>query len=213
MTEPMYHEKQLLGHCAVHALNNLFQEQWVDFELMCQHSQELYNEDVQRGFVSKCFSLNPYKSVIPYYGDFDISVIVRALGASRRGRLCGHISSLQDIDSLQLDVGQMAARKELGYIVNLCLSSCPGFSKRHWFAVRREVKVYPDSKDQGGGHCSFWNLDSKLPRPFLYRSSDDLQHFLRELILHNKAQVFTVTTDIDDEGASPTDCLKVSTRL
>lgn len=30
----MYHERQHLMHCALHALNNLFQEQWADRPMM-----------------------------------------------------------------------------------------------------------------------------------------------------------------------------------
>lgn len=37
----MYHERQHLMHCAMHALNNLFQEPWADRTLMERIALEL----------------------------------------------------------------------------------------------------------------------------------------------------------------------------
>lgn len=37
----MFHEKQYLMHCAVHALNNLFQEPWATASLMEGIAEEL----------------------------------------------------------------------------------------------------------------------------------------------------------------------------
>lgn len=37
----MYHERQHLMQCAMHALNNLFQERWADRELMERLASEL----------------------------------------------------------------------------------------------------------------------------------------------------------------------------
>lgn len=37
----MYHEKQYLMHCAVHTLNNLFQEPWATASLMEDIATEL----------------------------------------------------------------------------------------------------------------------------------------------------------------------------
>lgn len=37
----MYHERQRLMHCAMHALNNLFQDPWADRDLMERLALEL----------------------------------------------------------------------------------------------------------------------------------------------------------------------------
>lgn len=41
MADDMYHEKQYLMHCAVHTLNNLFQEPWATAALMEDIAKEL----------------------------------------------------------------------------------------------------------------------------------------------------------------------------
>eukprot|EP00903_Cladosiphon_okamuranus_P005838 g5779.t1 len=41
----IFHEKQYLMHCAVHTLNNLFQEPWATASLMEDIAQELFNRE------------------------------------------------------------------------------------------------------------------------------------------------------------------------
>lgn len=41
MAAEMFHEKQHLMHCAVHTLNNLFQEAWATASLMEDIAKEL----------------------------------------------------------------------------------------------------------------------------------------------------------------------------
>ncbi|CAN0528383.1 unnamed protein product, partial [Ectocarpus sp. 8 AP-2014] len=40
-SDDMFHEKQYLMHCAVHTLNNLFQESWATASLMEDIAKEL----------------------------------------------------------------------------------------------------------------------------------------------------------------------------
>ncbi|CAM9377505.1 unnamed protein product [Laminaria digitata] len=77
----MYHERQRLMHCAIHTLNNLFQEQWAGREMMDRLALELCNrEELLRSESGMRRMLtNPFKSVIPLIGDYDINVVLEAL--------------------------------------------------------------------------------------------------------------------------------------
>ncbi|CAN0370149.1 unnamed protein product [Ectocarpus sp. 6 AP-2014] len=77
----MYHERQRLMQCAMHALNNLFQEPWANRELMERLALELGNreETLRSESGLRRLLINPYKSVIPMVGDYDINVVLEAL--------------------------------------------------------------------------------------------------------------------------------------
>eukprot|EP00904_Undaria_pinnatifida_P006346 jgi/Undpi1/2841/HiC_scaffold_14.g06218.m1 len=77
----MYHERQRLMHCAIHTLNNLFQERWADRGMMdrlalelCDREAVLRSESGMRRMLT-----NPFKSTIPLIGDYDINVLLEAL--------------------------------------------------------------------------------------------------------------------------------------
>jgi hypothetical protein len=197
MTEPLYHEKQWLGHCAVHALNNLFQEQLVDYDEMCGYAQALHANNSERCLA---LSVNPYKSCIPYMGYFDISVIIKALDSKQKGKISEHITMATDVDALELSSGETGAAGAAGsgaaagrgvrsgFIVNVRQGSflCP--SGRHWFGVLQQ---------EGGSRgecCCYWNLDSKLQRPASLPSGAALKAFFKDLIHTQSAHIFVVTS-------------------
>jgi len=91
-----YHELQYLGHCAVHVLNNLFQEKWTTYDELIQIAYDLH---IANGGVSdSIFGLNPFKSAIPFMGYFDISCIIKAL-EKRNCRVSEHILKVADLKS------------------------------------------------------------------------------------------------------------------
>lgn len=194
MSTSLYHETQKLGHCAVHALNNLFQEQWVTYDEMCGHARTLHASD---SHPDSCFplSVNPYKSCIPYMGFFDISVIVKAM-ESKKCRFSAHTTSEVGVDSLELP------GKCVGFIVNVQQPSLLGLSGRHWFSVLKRL----NTGETGGidadesSRYSYWNLDSKLGEPEQYRCGDELKDFLRELVQHSGGHIFTVLA-VEEEDA------------
>ncbi|CAM9583928.1 unnamed protein product, partial [Hapterophycus canaliculatus] len=77
----MFHERQHLMHCAMHALNNLFQESWADRPLMERLALELYDREATLRSESgmRRMLVNPFKSAVPLVGDYDISVVIEAL--------------------------------------------------------------------------------------------------------------------------------------
>lgn len=77
----MYHEKQYLMYCAVHTLNNLFQEQWATASLMEDIAKELFDRDVSMRKEAGMGGMwiNPYKCVVPGVGYYDINVLLEAL--------------------------------------------------------------------------------------------------------------------------------------
>lgn len=125
----------------------------MDYAQMCEYAEALHLADTQaavaaRPAPSSCIpfhfhfpslpSVNPYKSVIPFLGFFDISVIVKALETKSKGKLSGHITASSDIDLLDLPCPFSPNAGLRGFIVNVRQESLfPGFSSRHWFSVLR----------------------------------------------------------------------------
>ncbi len=48
-TSDIFFEKQHLMHCAVHALNNLYQEHWCSYGDLASQSQSLFRADRETG--------------------------------------------------------------------------------------------------------------------------------------------------------------------
>lgn len=100
----LYHEKQRLGHCAIHTLNNIYQESWVTYDMIADIAKELHRVDLWNKSSTSFFGINPYMSLFPYYGDFDITCIQRLL-EQRGSKIVQHIitedqmTSIRDIDA------------------------------------------------------------------------------------------------------------------
>mmetsp|Transcript_24815 Transcript_24815/g.36599 ORF Transcript_24815/g.36599 Transcript_24815/m.36599 type:complete len:191 (-) Transcript_24815:39-611(-) len=171
-----YHEKQRLGHCAIHALNNIFQERWITYEDLSAIARELHDLDRSTRNMSYC-AFNPYISFIPYAGYFDISCILKAI-ERRKCRFSNHIISISDLGMLDMSASQSA----MGLIVNE-YSSCVGlFTSRHWYAVLylRDYGVYV-------------NLDSRLDRPIIIDSHENLVSMLRSSMSSQRTHVFVLS--------------------
>lgn len=72
----VYHEQQRLFHCGIHCLNNLFQKSWVSNTVLDRIAANLHAQDTSQGNAP---FINPYRSIIPYLGYYDIAVIAAAL--------------------------------------------------------------------------------------------------------------------------------------
>lgn len=172
----MYHEKQTFGHCAVHSLNNLFQSRWLSYGDMVDIAEELHLADQAIGLAGT-FSLNPYRSQIPYLGYFDISCIVKAL--SRKDcELTNHILNVKDLETLDISSSQ-----NIGLIINEKNPPlfCNLWESRHWYTILF------DHQD-----CSFVNLDSNVDDPQTL-SEVELRTFLNESIRLKQSQIFVVS--------------------
>nr|XP_004610766.1 unnamed protein product [Sorex araneus] len=135
----IYHEKQRRELCALHALNNVFQ----DAEAF---TRETLQEIFQR--LSPNTMVTPHKKSMLGNGNYDVNVIMAALQTK------GYEAVWWD---KRRDVGAMALTNVMGFIMNLPSSLCWGplklpLKRQHWICVR----------EVGG---AYYNLDSKLKTP------------------------------------------------
>ncbi|XP_014233181.1 josephin-2 [Trichogramma pretiosum] len=162
----IYHERQVKELCALHALNNLFQERGYSKQELDQICYSL-SPDVW---------INPHKSLLGL-GNYDINVIMAALHKKgceavwfdkRRDPKCLHLENIQ------------------GFILNIPTDYKLGFvllplKRRHWVALK---------KIQG----AFYNLDSKLDSPQLIGKDSDLLAYLKEQIDSKEKELFLVVS-------------------
>ncbi|TWW79117.1 Josephin-2 [Takifugu flavidus] len=133
----VFHEKQRLELCAIHALNNVLQERVFTKETA---------DDLCKRLAPQCV-VNPHRSVLGT-GNYDVNVIIAALQS-------------RDLAAVWWDkrrtVQSLCVSKVQGFILNvpskvsLGIVSLP-LRRRHWLAVRQVDGQY-------------YNLDSKLKSP------------------------------------------------
>ncbi|KAL0224506.1 hypothetical protein P9112_003896 [Eukaryota sp. TZLM1-RC] len=121
----MYHERQRLSRCAVHALNNFFQRP----EVTVQELESIAH--------SLCPSVlfNPHKSIFQW-GNYDVNVIGIAL--ERRGYQIDWFDQRRSLRDLPTDVE--------AFLINFkCWSSYIPFKRtRHWVCVLNMDGAYID---------------------------------------------------------------------
>ncbi|CAK9808141.1 Josephin-like protein [Anthophora plagiata] len=166
MTGSIYHEKQVKELCALHALNNLFQERGFSRQELDQICYSL-SPDVW---------INPHKSLLGL-GNYDINVIMAAL--QRRGREAVWFDKRRDPKCLCLDNIE-------GFILNVPTEYKLGFvllplKRRHWIALKKI-------------HGAFYNLDSKLDSPQLIGKENDLLTYLKDQIHSKEKELFLVVS-------------------
>ncbi len=173
----VFHEKQTLGHCAVHCLNNLMQERWISFEELQNIAQILHNNDKNSG-ISGTFSWNPYMSAIPFAGYFDINCIVKAL-EGKNCRISEHVLTIERISEVLDTFINPCTLK--GILVNEEISSyIPFVSTRHWYTI---IPI----------EAEFYNLDSKLDAICKFPALQDMKTFLEISIKNRKGQFFIIS--------------------
>ncbi|CAN0483519.1 unnamed protein product, partial [Phaeothamnion confervicola] len=130
----MYHERQRLLHCAVHSLNNLFQERWVVPALLDDLARQQYQSEMElrqaSGLPAPYF--NAFKSPIGL-GNYDISVIVAAL-ALRGCRLSAHVvpGKNGDPEACRKKLEELDFAAADGLLVNRRGSIIWG---QHWYVI------------------------------------------------------------------------------
>ena len=166
----IYHEKQRLALCAVHALNNLFQRHVFSSSAL---------DDIAYGLTPQAtFSFNPHKSVWGI-GNYDVNVVEKALDTV--GCSLKWLKQTQDVQALDLD-------KYVGLLLNITTipqnvwQSMKGKISgvdSHWVAVTRISGVWYD-------------LDSKLPRPRELGGTAAFREWLRQQQQAPKVHVLLV---------------------
>ncbi|XP_021445339.1 josephin-2 [Oncorhynchus tshawytscha] len=169
----VFHEKQRLELCAIHALNNVLQEQVFTKETA---------DDICKRLAPQCV-VNPHRSMLGT-GNYDVNVIMAALQSRELAAVWW--DKRRTVQSLCVD-------KVQGFILNvpsrvsLGIVSLP-VKRRHWLAVR-----------QVNGH--YYNLDSKLKSPVCIGNEADLRTFLSEQLSPDVAEMLLVVRrDVEEYG-------------
>ncbi|XP_064106029.1 josephin-1-like isoform X1 [Macrobrachium rosenbergii] len=167
MTPDIYHEKQIKELCALHSLNNLFQDggAFAKSEL----DEICYALSPDNWF-------NPHKSLLGT-GNYDINVIMAAL--TTKG--CGVVWF-----DKRKDPHVIALEKVVGFILNVPSEYRLGpvqlpLRRKHWIAIRNIRGVY-------------YNLDSKLEAPEIIGKEQELTNYLREELKNKDKELFLVVT-------------------
>uniref|UniRef100_A0AAG5DAM0 Josephin-2 n=1 Tax=Anopheles atroparvus TaxID=41427 RepID=A0AAG5DAM0_ANOAO len=164
----MYHEKQQRELCALHALNNLFQDK-------ASFSKSQLDQICQN--LSPNEYINPHRSILGL-GNYDVNVIISAL-------------QLKNCEAVWFDKRKdpscIDTTKIVGFILNVPTNYKVGFvrlpiQRRHWIAVRQINNEY-------------WNLDSKLDAPQCLGDEASMLQYLREQLQSNDKELFVVCTN------------------
>ncbi|XP_076251648.1 josephin-2-like [Rhynchophorus ferrugineus] len=164
--ETIYHERQVRELCALHALNNLFQDRTAfsknELDSIC-HTLSPENW------------INPHRSILGL-GNYDVNVIMSALQS--RGYDMIWFDKRKDPSCLNL-------QNIVGFILNIPSDYKFSFitiplRRRHWIAIRNLYGIY-------------YNLDSKLEAPKSIGRSGELEHFIRSELDSQDKELFVVT--------------------
>lgn len=163
----IYHERQVKELCALHALNNLFQD---------GSAFSKYALDNICHSLSPDNIVNPHKSVLGL-GNYDVNVLMAAL--QQKGYEAIWFDKRKDPACIVLS-------KIVGFILNIPSDMKFGFlqfplNRKHWIAV----KEIDDT---------FYNLDSKLDSPAIIGKENELLTYLREQIRGKDREIFVVVT-------------------
>ncbi|KAL0983992.1 hypothetical protein UPYG_G00135610 [Umbra pygmaea] len=166
---PIYHEKQRRELCALHALNNVFQDG-------AAFSKDTLQDIYQR--LSPGTLVTPHKKSMLGNGNYDVNVIMAAL--QTRGFEAVWWDKRRDVSSIALS-------NVTGFILNVPSNLRWGLlrlplKRQHWIGVRDVGRVY-------------YNLDSKLRSPHPIGNADELRKFLRHQLRGKNCELLLVVTE------------------
>lgn len=170
----VYHERQVKELCALHALNNLFQDQ----KAFCK--KDLDDICIR---LSPDHFINPHRSLLGL-GNYDVNVLMAAV----QTKSCETIwfDKRKNIKCLLPENIQ-------GFILNTPSEYKWGllhfpFKRKHWIAIRRIKDIY-------------YNLDSKLDSPETIGDEESLFLFLqKELENGEKELLIVVSQEVEQAG-------------
>ncbi|PKA55095.1 Josephin-like protein [Apostasia shenzhenica] len=171
----IYHERQRLQFCLLHALNNLLQVTCSCFLIFLFQKKDSFTRAELDGIAEKLLHEDPKEgswtplSVIfkPHHntftGNYDVNVLIAALEA-RSYRIVWH-DHRNSASSINISTDSL-----LGIMLNIPIRRYAGlWRSRHWAALRRI-----------GGH--WYNLDSDLPAPKPFQNLDEVTEFLDDIM-------------------------------
>ncbi|CAM9561355.1 unnamed protein product, partial [Choristocarpus tenellus] len=185
----MYHERQRLMHCAIHMLNNLFQESWADEKLMNGIAQEMFNVEagIRRESAMRSLWFNPFKSVVPGLGYYDINVVIQALKL-RACHISAHIVyNPKNPGDFAQQLQDFNLTSAVGIIVNRVGRVLLGglWSTNHFYAIVSCPGYCP-------GDVMWYSLDSKEHAPELIGGTLELIDLLVNEGREKHGQLFVV---------------------
>ncbi|XP_046888067.1 josephin-1 [Hypomesus transpacificus] len=165
----IYHEKQRRELCALHALNNVFQDR-------AAFSRDTLQDIYQR--LSPGTMVTPHKKSMLGNGNYDVNVIMAAL--QTRGFEAVWWDKRRDVASIALT-------NVTGFILNVPSNLRWGplrlpLKRQHWIGVREVGGVY-------------YNLDSKLRSPHTIGNPDELRKFLRHQLRGKNCELLLVVSE------------------
>ncbi|XP_074578805.1 josephin-like protein [Curcuma longa] len=180
--KPIYHEKQRLQFCLLHALNNLMQEKdsFRRAELDAIAEKLLVEDPFKGQWTPLSLIFKPHHNV--FTGNYDINVLIAAL-ESRRKTVVWH-DRRNEANSINL-----AEESLMGLMLNVPVRRYAGlWNSRHWVSLRSINHVW-------------YNLDSDLSEPMPFENEEEMIQFLNNviyqggeilIILHEKLSVCSV---------------------
>ncbi|KDP46525.1 hypothetical protein JCGZ_08497 [Jatropha curcas] len=160
----IYHEKQRLQFCLLHALNNLFQltEAFTRASLNAIAEKLVLDDPSKQSWTPFSIVFKPHHN--SFTGNYDINVLIAAL--EERGKTVVWHDRRNGASSIELDNDNDL----FGIILNVQVRRYAGFWKsRHWVALRKIGGVW-------------YNLDSDLSEPMAFQDADDFRGFLDYII-------------------------------
>ncbi|XP_024016744.1 josephin-like protein isoform X1 [Eutrema salsugineum] len=171
----IYHERQRLQFCLLHALNNLFQDKDAfTRENLNSIAEELVADDPNKEtWTPLSLLLKPHHNTLT--GNYDVNVMIAALEGKGKS-VVWHDKRL-GASSIDLDSDTL-----MGIVLNVPVKRYGGlWRSRHWVVMRRINGVW-------------YNLDSDLVVPKPFKDEDEFRGFLdqnlssgAEILLVNNA--------------------------
>eukprot|EP00752_Nemacystus_decipiens_P018210 g16339.t1 len=204
-SDGIFHEKQYLMHCAVHTLNNLFQEPWATASLMEDIAKELFNREATMR--KECgmgrIWVNPYKSLVPQVGYYDINCLIEALKLKKCHVSLHAVFNPKEPNAVAKSTEHLNPSIEgvRGIVVNRVSKSLLGglYTSHHFYAIIPSaspiVKAAGKPAGTGGGDCSraWYIVDSKGAAPEVIGGASELALHLGMEAREHQGHVFVVS--------------------
>ena len=166
----IYHEKQSRQLCALHVLNNLFQDPHAftksDLDAICTR-------------LSPNTWINPHKSMIGL-GNYDVNILMT--GLQDWGYKTIWFDKRKSVETIQFE-------NVYGFILNVpsnykVFGVMPiPYNNKHWLAIKH-------FKNKG-----YYNLDSNLPNPFHIGEKQELIELLRTELSSSEKELLLVVEE------------------
>ncbi|OWZ10438.1 hypothetical protein PHMEG_00016713 [Phytophthora megakarya] len=218
MAKELYHERQTLYRCGLHALNNVLQGPVFTKAALDEACVELATiADPNAGNGLMNWAWNPHRAPLGL-GNYDVNALTFAL--QKQGFVMQWLDKrlpvneklvkldeatfilgfvLQWLDKrLPVDEKLVKLDEAEGVLCNVVMTTMFSslWMQRHWFAIRKI-----------GGIC--YNLDSKLAAPMPFENESECYQFLQELVNTGECELFLITKEKNPADKPSEDGLEV----